>query len=63
MNNKFINLEDEIMLRQSIRNIYKNGGIIEVYQAMGEIAASLEIISELAQELLADEEKNKKGGN
>lgn len=60
---KFIGLEDEIDLRRSIREVFKLEGMVGVYQVMGEIASSLEIVAEIAQELLAEEEKNKKGGN
>jgi hypothetical protein len=61
--NKFITLEQEIDLRRSIREVHKTEGMVGVYQVMGEVAASLEIVSEMAQELLAEEEKNRKGDN
>lgn len=59
MNKKFISLEDEIEIRRSIRAVYKLEGMMGVYEVMGEIAASLEIVSMMAQELLADEDKKR----
>jgi hypothetical protein len=61
MENKFISLEDEILLRLSIRAVYKHEGMTGIYQAMGELARSLQIIGEIAEELLEEEDKNKRG--
>jgi hypothetical protein len=58
---KFISLSDEIDLRRAIRATYKHEGMIGVYQAMGELSRSLEIIGEVALEIINDEEKNKGG--
>ena len=61
MNEKhFIDLEDEIELRRTIRSVYKHEGMLGVYTVMGELAASLHVVAELAQELLSEEEKGKK---
>jgi hypothetical protein len=62
MSQKFISLEDEITLRRAIRVAYNHEGMIGVYQCLGEMARSLEIGAEVAQELLAEEDK-KKGDN
>lgn len=55
---KFINLEDEIDLRRSIRAVYKHEGMVGIYKCMGELSRSLEIIGEVTLEILTDEEKN-----
>lgn len=56
---KFINLEDEIDLRRSIRAVYKHEGMIGIYKCMGELSRSLEIIGEIALEIIEEEAKNK----
>ena len=58
-NKKFISLEDEITLRLAVRAAYKHEGMTGVYQAMGEAARGLEIIGEVALELLEEEKKGK----
>ena len=62
MNKPFINLEDEITLRLSIKAAFKHEGWIGLYQIMGELAQSLEIVSDVAKELL-EEERKQKGDN
>ena len=56
MNNKFIGLEDEITLRRSIRAVYRHEGLIGIYTVIGELARSLEIVGEVATEILEEEE-------
>jgi len=58
---KFIGLEDEIMLRRAIRAVYENEGMIGIYQCMGELAKSLEIVGQMVQEILDDQVKKKQG--
>lgn len=58
MDNRFISLEDEIQLRMSIKSVYKHEGIAGVYQVMGELITSFQIVSEVAQEILEEEKKN-----
>lgn len=60
-NNFFISLEDEIDLRRSIRATYKHEGWQGIYQVMGELARSLQIVGEIATEIYEEEEKNKGG--
>jgi len=54
---KFISLEDEIDLRRSIRAVYKHEGMMGIYKCMGELSRSLEIIGEVALEIITDDEK------
>ncbi|MGH7974859.1 MAG: hypothetical protein ACREBR_04990 [bacterium] len=56
---KFICLEDEIILRRAVRVAYEHEGMVGVYKCMGEMARSLEIVAEMAQELLDEERKAK----
>lgn len=58
MANRFISLEDEIELRMKVRQVYKTEGIQGVIQILGELSSSIEIIAELAQELIKDEQKS-----
>ncbi len=58
---KFIGLEDEIALRMAVRATYKHEGMVGIYKCMGELSRSLEIVGEVALEILTDEEK-KLGG-
>lgn len=46
-------------MRRAVKAAYKHEGMVSVYQCMGEIANSLEIVGEVAQELLEEEEKNR----
>jgi hypothetical protein len=55
---KFIKLEDEIMLRRSVKAAFAHEGWPGLYMIMGELSRSLEIVGEVAIELL--EEENKK---
>lgn len=57
MANPFISLEDEIDLRRAVRSVYKNEGISGVFTSMGEMARALEIVGEVAKELLEEEQK------
>lgn len=57
MTNPFISLEDEIILRRAIRATYKHEGIQGIYQVLGELAQSMQIVSEIAEEILAEEDK------
>ena len=59
MSNPFINLEEEIQLRLSIRAAFKHEGWIGMFKIMGELSQSLQIVVQVAQELM--EEENKKG--
>lgn len=59
MNNPFISLEDEIQFRLSLRAAYKHEGLTGLYQIMGELSQSLQIVAELTQELMNGEERNK----
>lgn len=56
---KFIGLEDEIELRRAVRSVHRHEGIEGVYQCMGEMSRALEIVMEVARELVEDEEKHK----
>jgi hypothetical protein len=62
MANPFIGLEDEIDLRRAVRATFKHEGWVGIYKVFGELARSLEIVGEVATELM-DEEKKNKGGN
>jgi hypothetical protein len=56
---QFVSLEDEIDLRRAIRATYKHEGMLGVYKCMGELSRSIEIIGEIALEILDEEAKNK----
>jgi hypothetical protein len=58
MDKKFIDLEDEINLRRSLRAVFSHEGIAGLYQVMGELGQSLEIVAEFTQEVLDEENKN-----
>jgi hypothetical protein len=61
MSNPFISLEDEITLRLSVRAAYKHEGLIGICYIMGELSRSLQIVGDIAEEILAEEKKNKGG--
>ena len=61
MENKFICLEDEIILRRSIRAVFKHEGHNGIIQVLGELGRSMQIILEMAIELAEEEDKNKGG--
>ena len=54
---KFISLEDEILLRRTIRIAYEHEGWLGLYHIMGELSRSLEIAAEVALEINKEEEK------
>lgn len=54
---KFISLEDEIDLRRSVRAVYKHEGLEGLFKVMGELAQSLEIVGQLAEEIIKEENK------
>ena len=62
MINPFINLEDEITLRLSIRAAYKHEGFEGICHILGELAQSMQIVSEVALELMEEENKKNEGG-
>ncbi len=61
MSNPFICLEDEIILRRSIRAVYKHEGVQGIYQVLGELGRSMQIVLEVFKEIINEEEKNKGG--
>ena len=58
---QFIGIEDEIMLRQSVRAVFKHEGWPGIFKCMGELSRSLEIVGEVAQEIDAEQRKNQGG--
>jgi hypothetical protein len=54
---KFLPLEDEIQLRLAVRSVYRNEGIEGVFISMGELAHALQIVGEVAKEIVEEEEK------
>jgi hypothetical protein len=60
MADKFINLEDEIMLRRSIRAAYRHEGWPGLYHIIGELSRSLEIVSDVILEIHNEEQKGGK---
>lgn len=58
---KFIELEDEIMLRRAVRKTYKHEGMIGIYKCLGELQQSIMIVSDVALEMLAEEKKKSNG--
>jgi hypothetical protein len=61
VSNPFICLEDEIMLRRSVRAVFKHEGWMGFYKVFGELARSLEIVGEVATDIMDEENKNKGG--
>jgi hypothetical protein len=59
MAEQFIGLEDEIILRRAVRIAYQHEGMVGVYRCMGEMNRSLQIVAEVAKELLEEEDKKK----
>ena len=62
MSDPFIGLEDEIDLRRAVRATFKHEGWMGIYKVFGELARSLEIVGEVATELMEDEKKEKDNG-
>ena len=60
MSDKFIGLEDEIDLRRAVRATFKHEGWMGLYKVFGELARSLEIVGEVATELMEEEKKKEK---
>ena len=58
---KFIGLEDEIELRRAVRATFKHEGWVGIFQCMGELSRSLEIVGEVAQEIDEEQRKNQGG--
>lgn len=58
---KFIGLEDEIILRRAVRVAFEHEGWVGLFKCMGEMSRSLEIVSEVALEINAEEEKKLRG--
>jgi len=59
MANRFIGLEDEIILRRALRQTYKHEGMVGLFKCMGELNDSLRIAAEVTKEILEEEQKNK----
>jgi hypothetical protein len=59
MTDKFIDLEDEIQLRLSVRAAFKHEGWTGMYHILGELAQSMEIVSQVALEIMEEEKKGK----
>lgn len=58
MNNPFINLEDEIELRRSLRAVFSHEGFVGLYKVMGELSQSLQITAQITQEIMDEENNN-----
>jgi hypothetical protein len=61
MADPFIGLEDEITLRRSVRAVFKHEGVQGIFQVLGELARSMQIVIETFRDIV-DEEENR-GGN
>lgn len=57
MSERFISLEDEILLRRALRVTYNHEGIVGIYRSMGELNAELKVAAEVAREILEEESK------
>lgn len=57
---KFICLEDEIILRRSIKAAFKHEGWSGMIAILGELSRSMQIVLEVATEI--KDEEDKKGG-
>jgi len=55
--NPFIPLEDEIILRRAVRSVYANEGMTGVYQSLGEMGRAMQIVAEVAKEIVEEEKK------
>lgn len=60
MVDRFICLEDEIILRRSIKAAFKHEGWSGMVAILGELSRSMQIVLEVAKELI---EEDKKEGN
>jgi len=59
MSERFISLENEILLRRALRMTYKHEGMEGLFKCMGELNDSLRITAEIAKEILEEEERRK----
>ncbi len=57
MANRFISLENEILLRRALRMTYKHEGLQGLILCMGEMNDGIRITAEVMKEIL-EEEKN-----
>lgn len=51
----FLSLENEILFRKAIRNVYKHEGMAGIYACMKELNTGLKIAAEVAKEILEEE--------
>jgi hypothetical protein len=59
MANKFIPLEDEIILRRAVRSVFENEGMAGVFISLGEMARAMQIVAEVTKDIIEEEEKKK----
>jgi hypothetical protein len=54
---KFIDLEEEILMRGQVRHLYKEGGMAELLKCLSEAARYVEIIIEVTKDIVQEENK------
>jgi hypothetical protein len=61
MPNRYIGLEDEILLRRSIKAAFKHEGWPGMIAILGELSRSIQIVLEVVKDI--QDEEDKKEGN
>lgn len=54
---KFIDLEEEILIRRQVRHLYQEGGMAELLKCISEAARYVEIMVEVTRDIVQEENK------